>query len=299
MTLNPTTPFDARPARRTQPPTDRVTAARERHEAAADARTTAVIAAITQMYEQLGEPQELRDFARTALMSPFHFHRVFRTVTAATPGRFLTALRMAQARRLLLETTMSATDISIAVGYSSFGTFTTQFTKLVGLSPGRFRVRATAVADLPVRDLLEGQRTRPKCGRGPVGWIGPRPDKVPGLAVAGLFPSGIAQDQPVACAVIEPPGSVRLPEVDAQGEFEALAVSVAGDATVGQVLTGNPDAGVLVGAAERPVVLGCSTQPRPFWITLRQPLVTDPPLLLAFPLLADAQGDGHRNVALP
>src|SRR5215471_14377152 len=106
-----------------------------RAEETTQVRTAAVVTAITRMREQLGEPHELRDIARTAYMSKFYFHRVFRNVTASTPGRFLTALRIAEARQLLLETPMSATDISITVGYSSFGTFTSQFTKLVGLSP--------------------------------------------------------------------------------------------------------------------------------------------------------------------
>jgi AraC family transcriptional regulator len=252
-------------------------------------RTTAVFAAIDWMRDQLGEPQELRDFARAALMSPFHFHRVFRAVTATTPGRFLTALRMSQARQLLLETDLSATDISIAVGYSSFGTFTTQFTKLIGVSPGRFRARAAAIGDVSVRELLESYSPCPRGSRrGARGWVGPRPDGSPGIAVVGLFPSRIAQEPPLTCSVIEPPGSVRLPEVQPGLEHcEALAVSVATDASARQVLTGSPKAGLFVGAAEEPIDLVAGAL-KPFWIRLRPMRITDPPLLTAFPLLAAA-----------
>lgn len=251
-------------------------------------RTTAVFAAISWMRDQLGNPQELRDFARAALMSPFHFHRVFRAVTATTPGRFLTALRMSQARRLLLETDMSATDISIAVGYSSFGTFTTQFTRLIGVSPGRFRARAAAIGELSVRELLASYSPCPRgLRRGARGWVGPRPDGSPGIAVVGLFPSRIAQEPPLTCAVIEPPGSVRLPEVHPRPErCEVLVVSVSADASARQVLTASPDAGLFVGAAEEPVDLAAA--PKPFWIRLRPMKITDPPLLTAFPLLAAA-----------
>jgi len=91
----------------------------------AAARVEAVVRALTVMRQRLGEPQSLRDLARAAYLSPFHFHRVFRSVTSVTPGRFLAAMRMAEAKRLLVETPISVTDISIAVGYSSFGTFTT------------------------------------------------------------------------------------------------------------------------------------------------------------------------------
>jgi AraC family transcriptional regulator len=276
------------------------------HEATAAARAQAVNSAIVAMRDRLGEHQELKDAACAAFMSPFHFHRVFRSITKATPGQFRTAMRMAEAKRLLLESQMSATDISVAVGYGSFGTFTSQFTKLVGLSPGRFRRTARAVADVPVRALLgrpeanwsgakspngtsngngNGKTGRPHQLLRTAGWLSARPDGTAGVAIVALFPATLAQDRPVACAMGEPPCRVTLAVDGIGGSFVALAASVRAEATVRDVLTLSPAAGMYVGSPPEPVELD-GTPPDEFFIALREPLPTDPPVLTAFPLLA-------------
>jgi AraC family transcriptional regulator len=49
-------------------------------------------------------PLNLEAMAAAAYMSQFHFLRVFEEVTRVSPARFLAALRMHQAKRMLLET---------------------------------------------------------------------------------------------------------------------------------------------------------------------------------------------------
>ncbi|MGI5526289.1 hypothetical protein ACQEVX_02335 [Streptomyces syringium] len=65
----------------------------------------AVERAVRRMRDHLGEVQCLSDHAEAGLFSPFHFHRVFRNVTAVTPARFLAALRMAEAQRMMIRGT--------------------------------------------------------------------------------------------------------------------------------------------------------------------------------------------------
>lgn len=248
-------------------------------------QTIAVTRAITKMCEQLGEPQVLGDFAHNALMSPFHFHRVFRKVTTSTPGRFLTALRIARARSLLLETCMTVADISRVVGYSSVGTFTTQFTRLVGVAPGRFRAQAALMGDLIISDLVKiDPRPQEECQhRSPI-WVKGRPDGSPGIAVVGLFDSRIAQGAPITCAVVKPPGPVWFPVVASHCAGHVLVVSVTGDATVGEILAGSARAGVFIGSGERAVDLNKETRAA-VRVELREQRLTDPPILTAFPLL--------------
>jgi AraC-like DNA-binding protein len=117
------------------------------------ARVVAATRAIEQMRRQLAEPLHLADLARVASFSPFHFHRLFRDVTDMTPARFLAALRMAEARRRLLHSQATVTAISGQVGYTSAGTFTTQFTRLVGTSPAQFRRLARRVNREPVESV--------------------------------------------------------------------------------------------------------------------------------------------------
>src|SRR5256712_5342737 len=107
-------------------------------------QTQAVECAIQAMHTHLHELLTLEDLASVAYLSPSHFHRVFRRLIGIAPGAFLAALRFQAARRLLLTTSLSVTDICFEVGYSSTGSFTSRFTQLVGLSPRLLRHRAHA-----------------------------------------------------------------------------------------------------------------------------------------------------------
>src|SRR5713226_7430601 len=106
------------------------------------AQTQAVERAIQAMHTHLHELLTLEDLASVACMSPSYFTRVFGRLIGIPPGAFLSALRLQAARRLLLTTSLSVTDICFEVGYTSIGSFTSRFTHLVGLSPRLLRQRA-------------------------------------------------------------------------------------------------------------------------------------------------------------
>src|SRR5260370_39180734 len=114
------------------------------------AQTQAAQRAIQVMQRHLHEGLTLEDLASEACLSPSHFHRVFRRLIGIAPGEFLSALRFQMARRLLLTTPLSVTDICFEVGYTSTGSFTSRFTQLVGLSPRLLRQRAHEFEPLPV-----------------------------------------------------------------------------------------------------------------------------------------------------
>ncbi|MGA5299661.1 helix-turn-helix transcriptional regulator [Nucisporomicrobium flavum] len=106
----------------------------------------AVVRAVAAMRAGLARPQPLAELARAAMFDPYHFHKIFRELTALTPGRFLAVLRMAEARRLLLHSALPVADVGARVGYRSPGTFSRQFTRLVDVPPARFRGLARALA---------------------------------------------------------------------------------------------------------------------------------------------------------
>ncbi|MFD3701044.1 helix-turn-helix domain-containing protein [Streptomyces sp. NPDC058646] len=95
--------------------------------------------AVTTIRERFGEPLSLDELARSAMVSKYHFLRMFTRVTGVTPGRFLSAVRLQEAKRLLLSTSLNVADVSAQVGYSSTGSFTRRFTESVGLSPTQYR----------------------------------------------------------------------------------------------------------------------------------------------------------------
>ncbi len=100
---------------------------------------SAVDRAVNCIWERYSDPLSLSDLAQSAWLSRFHFARVFKEQTGVSPGRFLAAVRIHQAKRMLLNSSISVAGVSAAVGYGSLGSFTSHFTYSVGISPSRFR----------------------------------------------------------------------------------------------------------------------------------------------------------------
>lgn len=77
--------------------------------------------------------------AREACLSPFHFHRLFRSTFGETPHDFLTRRRMDRARHLLASGEMTVTEVCFEVGYSSLGSFSSKFQSLIGRTPTAYQ----------------------------------------------------------------------------------------------------------------------------------------------------------------
>lgn len=235
---------------------------------------TAVERVITNMWDRYDEPLSLEEMADMAVFSRFYFSRVFRSITGTSPGRFLTAIRLYKAKNLLLETSMSVTDISYQVGYNSPGTFSSRFTRSVGISPARYRYLSEAGIPAPESPLptghqlgaVQGSLTAPESG-------------VATRVYVSLFDSTIPQGTPIACAILDGNSSYELPGVpDGQWFLHATAVAV-------HNLDPRPwmRKPVLL-AASRPVkvVAGRTATAH---VELRPPRLTDLPILLALPEL--------------
>lgn len=105
--------------------------------------------AVNTIRERYFEPLTLDELASAAMVSKFHFVRVFRRVTGVTPGRFLSAVRLQEAKSLLLATTLNVSDISAQVGYSSTGSFSQRVSASVGCSPTQYRQCHRGEAEWP------------------------------------------------------------------------------------------------------------------------------------------------------
>jgi AraC-like DNA-binding protein len=153
------------------------------------AHRRAVERVITTARERLCEPISLRDMSRVAYLSTFHFNRVFHQFTGLPPAKLIAAMRLDEAKRLLLNTNRSVTDICFEVGYNSLSTFTRRFTQRVGLGPREFRYLADRITPASVESLAP---TRGEKGRAtPVRRLGGRgfvdcPTSEP--IFVGLFP---------------------------------------------------------------------------------------------------------------
>src|SRR5947209_12346523 len=74
-------------------------------------------------------------------MSPSHFSRRFRAAYGETPYGYLMTRRIERAKALLRRGDLSVTDVCMAVGCTSLGSFSSRFTDLVGESPSAYRAR--------------------------------------------------------------------------------------------------------------------------------------------------------------
>jgi AraC family transcriptional regulator len=91
------------------------------------------------MHARLERDLPLEELAAAAHLSPFHFARLFKKLTGATPHNYLAALRAARAQALLSETDLSVTEIGARVGYGSSSHFAKAFRQATGISPRDFR----------------------------------------------------------------------------------------------------------------------------------------------------------------
>ena len=77
--------------------------------------------------------------AAVACVSRAHFIRTFKATFGETPHRYLQRRRVERAMYLLRTTDDDITDICMAVGFSSLGTFSRTFRDIVGTTPTAYR----------------------------------------------------------------------------------------------------------------------------------------------------------------
>ena len=85
------------------------------------------------------ESISLDDMAGVACLSVNHFLRTFKQILGQTPHQFLVSTRLARAASLLTDTDRSVTEIALAVGFESPGSFSWLFRRRFGVSPTGFR----------------------------------------------------------------------------------------------------------------------------------------------------------------
>jgi AraC family transcriptional regulator len=250
----------------------------------AQIHTLAIERVILAMRERLQEPLSLLDMAQIANLSPYHFSRVFHRHIGIPPGIFLTALRLAAAKRLLLTTSLSVTDICFEVGYASLGSFITRFTQLVGLPPRHLRQAAEHFV-LPAPESLVNQCTHTSCFSpfrnrllGQISVTG----TFTGIIFVGLFPKPIPQGRPVRFTLLAKAGSYTIASVpDGRYFVMAAALPLAEEARTYLL----PDSASLMGTIQVPLVMRDGRMQGLADVNLRPPRLTDPPMVVAIPLI--------------
>ena len=109
---------------------------------------------------EYAQPLDVPAMARAALMSPAHFSRKFRAAYGETPYTYLMTRRIERAKALLRRGDQSVTEVCLAVGCTSLGSFSARFTELAGETPTAYRNRDhRALAAVP--SCVSKELTRP------------------------------------------------------------------------------------------------------------------------------------------
>jgi AraC-like DNA-binding protein len=87
------------------------------------------------------EPLTVAELASVAMLSKFHFLRLFRAVYGQTPAAYLSERRVERAQDLLRRTNLTVTEVCHAVGFSSLGSFSRRFSEVTGETPSQFQAR--------------------------------------------------------------------------------------------------------------------------------------------------------------
>jgi AraC-like DNA-binding protein len=85
--------------------------------------------------ERYGERVSLRDVARAVNVSPGHLTTIVGRKTGRTVQEWIAERRMAEARRLLVETDLAVEEVGRRVGYGDPGYFVRSFRRTHGITP--------------------------------------------------------------------------------------------------------------------------------------------------------------------
>jgi AraC-like DNA-binding protein len=85
------------------------------------------------------EDISLESMARTLTISPYYLAHVFKEATGFSPIQYIIRRRIGQAQSLLINTNHSVTQIAGMVNYDNISYFTTLFSRIVGMSPKKYR----------------------------------------------------------------------------------------------------------------------------------------------------------------
>ncbi len=112
---------------------------------------------IDYLHANLDRQVKLKDLAKVACFSEFHFHRIFSAVSGETVNNFTNRLRLEKAARLLRFSDRSLTDIALDCGFSSSATFSRGFRSGYGTSPSQFRKNGEIKKSKICKELATGQ----------------------------------------------------------------------------------------------------------------------------------------------
>lgn len=98
-----------------------------------------------------GDDWTTQTLAGLAGISPYHFHRIFRTLTGETMFAFLQRRRLLRAIELINEDKFTLTEIALECGFDSSSSLSRAFRKHLGCTPSEYRQQHSSLLLPPSR----------------------------------------------------------------------------------------------------------------------------------------------------
>lgn len=248
-----------------------------------DDHIAAAVQAIRYMKRHLEEDITSEQLAAHVGYSPYHFTRVFKSVTGISPRQYLSALRMESGKSALLKEPSLLVKVLLSIGFRSAGSFNTRFKQHVGVPPRAFGIRSEALTAY-MNQFEHRELSLPVPEKGAAPQITCRieaPGSFRGLIFVGLFPRPIPDQRPVAgtalaggkrtCAFADvPPGTyyalaAGIPWSLHPKDYFVLDHAIRGKYHSAIEVTDRTELGIA--------------------IQLREPLPYDPPIVVSLPQL--------------
>ncbi len=129
----------------------------------------ATVTDICRLIESAEEMPSLAALAARASLSPYYFHRVFKTVTGVTPRAYAAAHRTKRVRHALENRSKTVTEAIYDSGFNSGGRFYAASAQLLGMTPTDYRAGGAdmeirfAVGECSLGSILVAQSAKGVC----------------------------------------------------------------------------------------------------------------------------------------
>ncbi|MQA30625.1 MAG: bifunctional DNA-binding transcriptional regulator/O6-methylguanine-DNA methyltransferase Ada [Luteitalea sp.] len=175
----------------------------------------ATVAEICRAIEAAAATPTLASMAARAGISPYHFHRVFKSITGVTPRAYAAAHRTKRIRNELEKRSKTVTEAVYDAGFNSGGRFYETSDELLGMTPTDYRAGGAetsmhfAVGECSLGSVLVAQSAKGVCaillGNDPGALVRELQDRFPRATLVGAdarFEQTIAK----VIGLIEAPG---------------------------------------------------------------------------------------------
>ncbi|MEK3883188.1 GyrI-like domain-containing protein [Paenibacillus sp. PL2-23] len=105
--------------------------------------------AINHMEERMEGRLDIEELAGIALMSPFHFQRMFHMLTGMTVAEYARKRKLTLAAQELASTSAKVIDVALKYGYDSPESFAKAFRRIHGIAPSEARTMGISLKAFP------------------------------------------------------------------------------------------------------------------------------------------------------